>query len=63
MIRSGAALLLLLPCMLLADRVGLVALIASGYRLLAGVLIVIYVLPLLATVALRRRQIAVPEAI
>ena len=33
--------------MLLAERIGLVALIATGYRLLAYVLIAIYVLPLL----------------
>lgn len=52
--RAGAALALLLPCMLLADRIGLVALIASGYRLLAWVLILLYVLPLLAVLATRR---------
>lgn len=52
--RALAALALLAPCMLLADRVGLVTLIASGYRLLAWVLILLYVLPLLLTVALRR---------
>ena len=33
--------------MLLADRIGLVALIASGYRALAWLLIAIYVVPLL----------------
>lgn len=52
--RAGAATGLLVPCMLIADRVGLVTLIASGYRALAWVLIVIYVLPLLIVVTLRR---------
>lgn len=33
--------------MLLADRFGLVTLIARGYRLLAYVLIAVYVVPLL----------------
>ena len=33
--------------MLIADRVGLVALIANGYRALAYVLIAVYVVPLL----------------
>ena len=53
-VRALAALALLVPCMLLAERVGLVALIASGYRALAWVLILLYVLPLLLTVAFRR---------
>jgi uncharacterized membrane protein YkvI len=38
---------LLIGCMLLADRVGLVALIANGYRALAWLFLAIYVLPLL----------------
>jgi len=60
--RAAAALALLVPCMLVADRIGLVTLIASGYRALAWVLIVIYVLPLLATVALRAaRPAPTPE--
>jgi len=33
--------------MLLADRFGLVALIAKGYRALAVIFLVVYVLPLL----------------
>ncbi|WP_375286519.1 hypothetical protein [Sphingomonas sp.] len=52
--RALAAAALLAPCMLIADRIGLVTLIAGGYRLLAWVLILLYVLPLLLTVALRR---------
>jgi len=58
--RALAALALLVPCMLIAERVGLVALIASGYRALAWALILIYVLPLLAIVAFRRLR-AVPR--
>ena len=45
--RGATALALLLVCMLLAERIGLVALIASGYRILSYVLIAIYVVPLL----------------
>jgi uncharacterized membrane protein YkvI len=45
--RGALALALLVICMLIADRVGLVALIANGYRALAYVLIAVYVVPLL----------------
>ena len=45
--RGAVALALLVTCMLIADRVGLVALIANGYRVLAYVLIAVYVVPLL----------------
>jgi uncharacterized membrane protein YkvI len=45
--RGAIALALLAICMLIADRVGLVALIANGYRALAYLLIAVYVLPLL----------------
>jgi uncharacterized membrane protein YkvI len=41
------ALLLLVVCMLLAGRFGLVALIANGYRALAYVMLAVFVLPLL----------------
>lgn len=41
------ALALLVVCMLLADRFGLVALIAKGYRALAAVFLLVYVVPLL----------------
>ncbi len=51
--RAAAALALLVPCMLIADRIGLVTLIASGYRALALVLIVLYILPLLFVLVLR----------
>jgi uncharacterized membrane protein YkvI len=45
--RAAIAFGLLGVSMLLADRIGLVALIASGYRALAWLLIAIYVVPLL----------------
>lgn len=38
---------LLIGCIFVADRVGLVALIGSGYRLIAYVLLAVYVLPLM----------------
>jgi uncharacterized membrane protein YkvI len=57
-LRALVALALLAPCMLLADRVGLVTLIASGYRLLAWLLILIYVLPLLLAILLPRMRAA-----
>ncbi len=41
------ALALLVGCMFVADRFGLVALIANGYRALAYVLIAVYVIPVL----------------
>lgn len=44
--RALCSLVLLVFCMVLADRFGLVALIASGYRLLAFALIALYVIPL-----------------
>ena len=46
-VRGAMSLALLAGCMLLAERVGLVSLIANGYRALAYVLIAIYVVPLL----------------
>ena len=46
-VRGVIALTILAVCMLLAQRIGLVALIATGYRALACVLIALYVLPLL----------------
>lgn len=47
MARGAIALSVLVACMLLAERIGLVGLIATGYRALAYVLIAVYVLPLL----------------
>ena len=54
--RGAIALGLLAICMLIADRVGLVALIANGYRVLAYVLIAVYVVPLLTIGLWRLRK-------
>jgi len=56
--RLGIALFILTGCMLVADRVGLVALIATGYRVLAYIFLTVYVLPLLTIglVRLARRR-------
>ncbi|HEX4479348.1 MAG TPA: hypothetical protein VH082_00965 [Rudaea sp.] len=45
--RLFTALTLLVVCMFIADRFGLVALIAKGYRALAYIFLAVYVLPLL----------------
>jgi uncharacterized membrane protein YkvI len=45
--RLAISLALLVFCMFLADRFGLVALIANGYRALAYILLAVFVLPLL----------------
>ena len=45
--RLAIALALLVGCMFVADRFGLVALIANGYRALAYILIAVYVVPVL----------------
>ena len=57
--RLGIALALLIGCIFLADRFGLVALIANGYRALACIFLAVYVLPLMTLGLwrlLRRRQ-------
>ncbi len=51
--RLAIAAVLLVGCMLLAGRFGLVALIGSGYRLLAYLMLAVFVLPLV-TVGLAR---------
>jgi uncharacterized membrane protein YkvI len=61
--RAACALALLVFCMMLAERIGLVGLIAGGYRLLACALIALYVAPL-ATIGLarlRKRPVFQPE--
>jgi uncharacterized membrane protein YkvI len=62
--RLGIATVVLAGCMFLASRFGLVALIASGYRALAYILLAIFVLPLL-TVGVwnltQRRAEAAPQ--
>lgn len=61
--RAACALALLVFCMVLADRVGLVSLIAGGYRLLAYALIALYVAPLalVSLVRFARRPVFQPE--
>lgn len=55
---------LLIGCIFVADRFGLVALIASGYRALAILFLAVYVLPLLTVgVARLLRPRPIPEAI
>lgn len=45
--RGGVATAVVIVCIFVADRFGLVALIARGYRVLAAVFIVVYVVPML----------------
>ena len=52
-LRLCIALAILTGCMLLAQRFGLVALIAKGYRALAAIFLLVYVLPLF-TIGLSR---------
>ena len=59
--RLGIALLLLVGCMFVANRFGLVALIATGYRALAYILLAVFVLPLL-TIGLWRLKAPQPLA-
>jgi len=61
--RLAIALLILSGCMLLAQRFGLVTLIAKGYRALAAILWLVYVLPLLSVGLLRLRHRETREAI
>jgi uncharacterized membrane protein YkvI len=46
-LRMACSLTLLVIAVFLADRIGLVRLIASGYRMLAWAFLAVYVLPLL----------------
>lgn len=59
--RLTIALVLLVGCMFVADRFGLVALIANGYRALAYILIAVYVLPLMTIGVWRLRRARLPE--
>ena len=54
--RLVIAVALLVGCMLLAGRFGLVALIANGYRALAYILLAVYVLPLMTMGVWRLRH-------
>jgi uncharacterized membrane protein YkvI len=62
--RGLGSLVLLALCMLIAGRIGLVALIAGGYRLLAWAVLAVYVLPLATLGAWRlfHRSVPAPEA-
>ncbi|MES2054503.1 MAG: hypothetical protein V4564_01070 [Pseudomonadota bacterium] len=62
--RLAIALVLLVMCMLLADRFGLVTLIARGYRALAYIFLAVYVAPLMTfgVIRLWRGRIRSPEA-
>jgi len=44
--RAAIAIGMMTMCVFFADRIGLVGLIAGGYRLLAGVILAVYVVPL-----------------
>ena len=61
--RAACAVALLVFCMVLAERIGLVGLIAGGYRLLAYALIALYVAPLatIGLLRLTRRPACQPE--
>jgi uncharacterized membrane protein YkvI len=61
--RLGIALAILIGCMFLAERFGLVALIANGYRALAALFLIVYVIPLLTIglARLRRRTVSPQE--
>ena len=63
--RGAGALVLLAVCMLVAERVGLVALIANGYRVLAWVILAVFVVPLITRGVwlLTRTPRLVPEAV
>ncbi len=58
--RLSIALALLVFCMFLADRFGLVALIANGYRALAYILLAVFILPLLTLGVWRLRRTSRP---
>lgn len=63
--RLTVSLLLLIFCMFLADRFGLVALIANGYRALAYILLAVFILPLMTFGVWRlwKHQETSPEAL
>jgi uncharacterized membrane protein YkvI len=61
--RLAIALVTLSGCMLLAQRFGLVALIAKGYRALAAIFILVYILPLLTVGIARLRHGTIQQGI
>jgi uncharacterized membrane protein YkvI len=60
--RLTIALLLLVGCMFVASRFGLVALIANGYRALAYIILAVFVLPLLTIGLWRLKQSQAPAS-
>ena len=66
--RAGIAVLLLVGCIFIADRIGLVDLIGSGYRYLAYVILAVYIVPLLTigvrmlVLGSRRRAAEAPDS-
>jgi len=58
--RLGIAVVILIVCMFIAQRFGLVALIANGYRALALLFLIVYVLPLLTIGVYRLYQRGAP---
>jgi uncharacterized membrane protein YkvI len=58
--RLVIALLLLVGCMFVANRFGLVSLIANGYRALAYILLAVFVVPLLTVGVWRLKRPAAP---
>jgi uncharacterized membrane protein YkvI len=63
MLRPLLTVALLALCMFIADRIGLVALIASGYRLMALFFLIVFVLPVLTVgvAKLWRREEPIPD--
>jgi uncharacterized membrane protein YkvI len=62
--RLAIALVILALCMLMAERFGLVTLIAKGYRALAVIILLVYVLPLLTIGIYRlRRRARTPQEV
>ncbi len=59
--RAAIATVVVVACVFVADRFGLVALIAGGYRLLAAVILVVYVVPLLTVGVVRLRRTTLVE--
>ena len=56
--RAAIAIGILMICVFAADRIGLVGLIADGYRTLAAAIIVIYMAPLLINVVRTTQSVA-----
>ncbi len=59
--RLAIALVILIACMFLAQRFGLVRLIANGYRALAALFLLVYVLPLLTVGLFRLWRRSLPQ--